>query len=221
MNQVYKIYQMLMKAAYHNSQAFLETWAAIKKSGTGVSTNLSASGLANGKDLNGLPPRPQAPGMLFDNTTVQGSWVATNSSDMTANYHKWGRIINNVTLAMPHAGIFSAARNQQNGILQPEDLAGIGEYNISASVVSPAVNVLCVNMNEIELAPIVYTAWPNATTNQTDIPGQRVAWSGYQGEIGTTLNTTDVDDVFEWGFEKYGRYPPVFPMVSTFFLSWK
>jgi hypothetical protein len=195
-----------MRIAYHNSQAFLETWTTIHGGGVGVSTNLTG--------------RPQAPGMLFDNTTVLGSWVATNTSDMTANYVKFNRIVNNVTLAMPHAGIFNAARDQKNSILQPEELAGVGEYVISASVISPAVNVLCANINATALAPIVYTTWPNATTNTTDIPGQKVAWSGYQKDIaalmahGTALNKTDVDDLFEWGFEKYGRYPPVFPMVN-------
>lgn len=190
--------------AYHNSQAFMETWSAISKAGEGVSIN--------------LPGRPQAPGMLFDNTTVVGAWVATNSSNMTASYIEYKRIINNVTLAMPHAGVFSAARDPKNGILQPEELAGVGEYSISASVVSPTVNVLCVNMNETELAPIVYTAWPNAITNTSSFPNQKVAWSGYQADIsalmanGTKLNKTAVDDIFQWGFDKHGRYPPVFPM---------
>jgi hypothetical protein len=157
--------------------------------------------------------------MLYDNTTVYGSWVATNTSNMTANFEQYSRVINNVTMAMPHAGVIAAAKDSINGILQPEELAGVGEYNIAASVVSPAVNVLCVNMNATELEPIVYTAWPNAITNISDIPGQYLAYPGYQNDIsalmanGTELNTTSVDDIFRWGYTKYGRYPPVFPMV--------
>jgi hypothetical protein len=189
----------------------METWSAINKDGKGVSSDIGA--------------RPQAPGMLFDNTTVLGSWVATNTSNMNASYAQYHRIINNVTVSMPHAGIFSAARDRINGILQPEELAGVGEYAISASVISPTVNVLCANVNATALAPIIYTTWPNAKTNTSFIPNQKVAWSGYQQDIaelmqnGTKLNTTDLDDIFEWGFEKYGRYPPVFPMVSVLFTS--
>ncbi len=196
---------MLILTAYKNSQVFLETWSAIQLNGQGESLDLAQ--------------RPRAPGMLYDNTTVYGSWVATNTSNMTANFEQYSRVINNVTMAMPHAGVIAAAKDSINGILQPEELAGVGEYNIAASVVSPAVNVLCVNMNATELEPIVYTAWPNAITNISDIPGQYLAYPGYQNDIsalmanGTELNTTSVDDIFRWGYTKYGRYPPVFPMV--------
>ena len=67
--------------------------------------------------------------MLFDNTTVTGSWVQLNASNLTAACDKYSRIINNVTMSMPHAGVFSAAHDAKNGILQPEDLAGVGEYS--------------------------------------------------------------------------------------------
>lgn len=65
--------------------------------------------------------------MLYDNTTVTGTWVATNQSNVTMAFGKYNRIINNVTMSMPHAGVFSAAHDPKNGILQPEDLAGLGE----------------------------------------------------------------------------------------------
>lgn len=156
--------------------------------------------------------------MLFDNTTVTGSWVETNSSNMTASYQKYNRIINNVTVSMPHAGVFAAARDQKNAILQPAELAGVGEYSLKASVVSPTVNVLCVNMNATELAPLIYVTWPNAqtVTNQA-LPGQKMAWTGYTDEVQlqpdeSYLNSTVVDDIFEWGV-MYQRQPPVFPMV--------
>jgi hypothetical protein len=157
--------------------------------------------------------------MLFDNTTVQGSWIQTNYSDMTTSYAKFGRIVNNVTMAMPHAGIFAAAKDPKNEILQPSDLAGVGEYSIHASVVSPTINVLCANMNEMELAPLIYVEWPySQKTNSTSIPGQLLAWDGYETDIqpvpgNTYLNSTVVDDIFEWG-ANYGRQPPVFPMVG-------
>jgi hypothetical protein len=159
--------------------------------------------------------------MLFDNTTVTGSWVQLNASNLTAAYDKYSRIINNVTMSMPHAGVFSAAHDAKNGILQPEDLAGVGEYSVRASVVSPTVNVLCVNMNSTELSPLIYTEWPHAKTNTSDIPDQKIPWSGYQNDIQlepgqSWLNKTVVDDIFEWG-ATYARQPPVFPMVGIRF----
>lgn len=192
-------------AAYHNAISFLDTWSKINKDGAGVSTDIAQ--------------RPSAPGMLFDNTTVVGQWVATNTSNLTASYAQYNRIVNNVTLSMPHAGVFAAARASKNGILQPEELAGVGEYNIEASVVSPTMNVLCANMNKTEIAPLIYTTWPNATmANTSTMPDQAVAFPGYQDDIQllpgqTYLNSTVVDDIFEWG-AKYKRQPPVFPMVS-------
>jgi hypothetical protein len=191
--------------AYHNAISFLATWAKIENSSVGVSSNIAE--------------RPPAPGMLFDNTTITGSWVAPDSSNMTVAYEKYQRIVNNVTLSMPHAGLFAAAREPKNNILQPDELEGLGEYNIEASVVSPTVNVLCANVNKTAVAPLIYTTWPNAQlTNTTSMPGQELAWSGYQAEVQilpgkSYLNSTDMDDVFEWG-AKYGRQPPVFPMVS-------
>ena len=191
-------------AAYHSSIAFFDTWAQISAEGEGVSSNLSQ--------------RPPPPAMLLDNTTVTGSWVATNSSNVTASFDKYGRIINNVTVSMPHAGVFAAARVQQNGILQPEQLAGVGEYSIKASVVSPTLNVLCANVEAAELAPLIYVTWPHARfTNSSDTPGQKLAVLGFDQDIQLQpgqefLNSTAVDDVFQWG-AAYGRQPPVFPMV--------
>ncbi|TVY32053.1 hypothetical protein LOCC1_G008657 [Lachnellula occidentalis] len=188
--------------AYHNSIAYMSTWADIRAAG-GTSTNLT--------------DRPQAPGMLYDNTTVTGRWILTNTSDIRAAHQTYNRVINNVSLAMPHAGVLAAAQDSKNFILQPEDLAGVGQYSLRASVISPAVNVMCVNMNKTELKPIVYAEWAHAKTNSSTVPGQKVAWSGYESEIQflpghNYTNKTVVDDLFEWG-EKYGRQTPIFPML--------
>ena len=130
---------------------------------------------------------------------------------------------------MPHAGVFAASHDEMNGILQPEDLAGVGEYSVRASVVSPTVNVLCVNMNSTELAPLIYASWPNAkTTNSTSVPGQKLAADGYENDIQVEpgqsyLNSTIVDNLFQWGNASPNevRQPPVFPMVypSRFLLT--
>jgi hypothetical protein len=124
---------------------------------------------------------------------------------------------------MPHAGVVAAAHDPINKIMQPAELAGVGEYLIRASVISPTVNVLCANMNETELAPLIYSKWPNAsTTTLDDGTGQKVAYPGYETNVtaafaqNSFLNRTAVDDIFQWG-PTYNRFPPVFPEVwSTF-----
>lgn len=158
--------------------------------------------------------------MLYDNTTVTGAWVDTEYSDIATNYQKHKRIINNVTMAMPHSGIIAAASSHVNKILQPSDLDGVGEYSVKASVVSPAIHVLCANMNASELSPLIYVDWPNAKTNDSDYPGQKTAWTGWQRETALQpgqeyFNSTVVDDIFGWRTTKDGLtiQPPVFPMV--------
>lgn len=124
---------------------------------------------------------------------------------------------------MNDSGIYKAATNPVNKILQPQDLDGLGAYNISASAISPAVNVMCVNMNQSELAPLVYIDWPNAILENTTVPGQRIGHMGWDNEVPhpvddlgnqNWLNKTVVDDVFRWG-NKYNRTPPVFQMVRS------
>jgi hypothetical protein len=149
--------------AYHNSVQFLATWQNISLGGTGMPSNIA--------------DRPRPNGMLYDNTTVTGSWVLPEYSDMTASYEQHKRIINNVSMSMPHAGVLSAAHDPINNILQPEELAGVGEYYLRASVVSPTINVLCANMNKSEISPLIYVEWPGANwTNSTWPPDQKIAW---------------------------------------------
>ena len=59
--------------------------------------------------------------MLHDNTTVRGTW--TQVSNMTEISSLWNRTVNNVTMAMPHAGIVKAAMDPRNDIKQPQDLS--------------------------------------------------------------------------------------------------
>lgn len=67
-----------------------------------------------------LSQRPTVPAILYDNTTVYGSWIEIQ--DMETTSRKYGRIVNNVTLAFPHSGIVGASQDPSNGILQPLDL---------------------------------------------------------------------------------------------------
>ncbi|WYZ41916.1 hypothetical protein EsH8_V_000811 [Colletotrichum jinshuiense] len=113
--------------------------------------------------------------------------------------------------------------NPVNKILQPNDLSGVGEYAIKASVVSPALNVMCVNISPEELSPLIYTEWPlgKNNSNETLVPGQRIGpldWEQYVPPPSETewLNRTSVDDVFRWG-EQYQRRPPVFQLYPADF----
>ncbi|KAI0470683.1 hypothetical protein GGR56DRAFT_683754 [Xylariaceae sp. FL0804] len=171
---------------------------------------------SNYSTLDTIDQRPVAKHNLYDNTTMVSAWIEGENSDTPSQFAEFGRVINNVTLAMPHPGVYAAATDPKNKILQPSDLSGLGQYSIRASVVSPAVNVMCVNMNASELAPLVYTTWPDARTEGTEIPGQKIGvedWYADVPEPSATewLNDTVVDDIFHWG-EKYGRRPPVFQL---------
>ncbi|KAL4862131.1 hypothetical protein BDV12DRAFT_49800 [Aspergillus spectabilis] len=178
--------------AYHNYQAFLHEWSLITEGQRPSSTELAS--------------RPHPTGSVHDNTTVAGSWI--DKADMSELWQRYGRIVHNVTAAMPHGGIIAAANHPDNGIIQPKDQSGEGMYEIEASVPSPAVNVLCVGMNSTELAPLVYTEWPNSakfhpvnwTTNvPPDVPN-----------IEHWTNRTVVDDIFGFGPDYPGQYSPVF-----------
>lgn len=139
-------------------------------------------------DSTDLKARPNGTALLFGNTTLVSSWL----DDGQPVSEVAGRIINNVTLAMPHAGvsgIYAETFNDTYGILQPSEFQGGGAYEIQASVVSPAINVMCVNAAKSELSPLI-----NATSKKT-------------------AKTTSLDEVFHWGGER-DRYRPSFPMVS-------
>lgn len=49
---------------------------------------------------------------------INGSWV--QSVNMTDAFIRFGRVVNNVTLAIAHPGILKAARNSSNSIAQPD-----------------------------------------------------------------------------------------------------
>ncbi len=198
--------------SYRNLQAFMGVWTTINFNGSNLVRNLKE--------------RPAGTASLNGNITLYGSWIETEHSNVTAHFEDTGRIINNVTLAMPHPGVAAAAAVPLNGILQPWDLSGVGEYVVKAGVVSPAVNVMCVNMAQEELNPLVYAEWPNAKINETEF-APKIGWEHWLEDIPWFSNETKygpwnktaVDDIFRWG-TKYGRRPPVFRLVSRkFFLG--
>lgn len=183
---------------YHNYQRYLSFWNAVSNSGNGTTD---------------LKQRPQGFGLLHENTSITASWVQVVSvPDASKKFN--GRIINNVSLAMPHSGVFQAARDQRNGIIQPEELDGLGIYSLRASVPSPVIHVLCANMDKAELAPIVYETWPHAEKS--------IDLNSWQNSIQakTTTNKTVVDDLFGWydngGHSPvFAKYPPPFNTIMN------
>ncbi|EGX90325.1 hypothetical protein CCM_06743 [Cordyceps militaris CM01] len=200
---------MVSGESYRNLQAFMGVW-----------TDINTNGSSNNIYINDRPPGKAT---LNGTTTLQGSWIETEHSNVTAHFEKTGRIINNVTLAMPHPGVAFAAISPQNKILQPRHLGGVGEYSVRAGVVSPAINVLCVNMAPDELKPLIYTEWPNAKTNLTNDGKQKTGWENWTSEVPPDSdssgkpnwrNKTVVDDIFRWG-AKYERRAPFFRLYPS------
>ncbi|KAI1325124.1 hypothetical protein F5Y16DRAFT_378895 [Xylariaceae sp. FL0255] len=192
--------------SYHSFIAFMTEWQTINDAGNKTNSSMGV-----------LSGRPTGTASLNDNTTIGTTWIETQYGDVAANSKSFNRIINNVTLAIPHPGVYSVATDRVNGILQPDELSGVGQYSVRAGVVSPVVNVLCVNMNATELAPLVYTTWNHANTTTTDIPGQEIANGDWEAELPHDwINKTVVDDIFLWSNESH-RLPPAFPLYPADF----
>lgn len=51
-----------------------------------------------------MAERPAAQAMLYDNITMIGSWVEAQYSDAAKSFETHQRVINNVSLALPHPG---------------------------------------------------------------------------------------------------------------------
>lgn len=178
-------------SAYHNYQQWITEWSELVQGDNRTSHNLHR--------------RPKPTGSIWDNTTVTGSWIEVKDTSELSS--KYDRMVNNITMAMPHGGVPGAAMDEKNKIQQPKDASGEGKYNLEATVPSPAVNVLCVGMNKSELSPLVYSTWPdssdfNATSWMAE-PSEKIP------KTPSWLNSTVVDDIFGFG-EKYGQRPPIF-----------
>ena len=172
---------------YHNYQRYLAEWDILVRNDNGTTDQTA---------------RHPGFGLLHENTTITGQWI--DVIDTPAVSKKYGRAINNVSLAIPHAGVFSAARDQRNNIMQPEELNSEGTYSLWASVPSPVMNVLCANMNKTELAPIVFDTWNDENVSVSN-------WDALRANA-TTTNNTVVDNIFGWHKKMANGvdYPPVF-----------
>lgn len=180
--------------AFINYQRYLSDWTSVAEAGNGTDD---------------LRTRPQGFGLFHENTTMQAPWIEVVPVSKDAD----GRIINNVSLAFPHIGVFQAARDPVNKILQPEDLDGLGVYHVKASVASPVINTLCVQTIPGDLDPLVYTAWNNKSAAKNF---NASAWPAQVSGINMTnfKNTTKLDDIFHWG-TKYGMNSPDGPNMRA------
>ncbi len=152
--------------------------------------------------------------MLYENTTVIGSW--TNVYGMASLSEQYnGRIVNNVTMAMPHPGVIAAAMDPLNRLEQPpdpgdpdgDDIQLPGGYYIQASVPSPVVNVLCAELTVEEMTPMIYSQWPSEYLN--DIQPSTTNWpEDFDLTMPSSQKVTAVDDLF--GFEEINVHP-IFP----------
>jgi hypothetical protein len=165
--------------AYHNFQGYLTNWTAA---------------VANGDPERRLTidSRPRVVSNVWDNTTVIGQWITPSGENITRDSERHGRLVNNVTLAMPHANLVHAARDRRNEIAQPEELDGQGEYFVIASIPAPTLNILCVGMTTDEVTPLIYNA------NDTERPAS---------------GPTAVDDIFGFGDGEGAQQAPLFPRL--------
>lgn len=163
---------------YRAFNSWLSVWADIQKSLITVSEQAA----------NTYRPPPKV--MLYDNTTVLGTWLHSVYDNETTNSQKFQRYIQNTTLVMPHANVYHAARYSRNKrILQPDDLQGAGAYYLKAAVPSPAFNALCVGVQEYEVAPLI----GNGTWGSTP-----AGWPNI---------STPIDDIFGWSQNSKNKYP--------------
>ena len=171
--------------AYHNYMNYLASWAFNIHNG-----NVSSSEYES---------RPPPIGVLYDNTTVQGQWIRPSKENVTLDSEKHGRFVQNLTMAMPHTGVIAAAIDPNNDILQPRRLAGTGgDITLKAGLPAGAVNVLCAGASKDEIAPLVYSEYPNA-------PPLNVSTWSLVLSSGSGLphppdypNSTVLDELFLW-----------------------
>ena len=89
--------------SYNNYGLYMAAWSNFANSTNG-STDMNT--------------RPLGVGQIDEGTDINAAWVqVSNVTEVSAAF---GRSVNNVSLAMPHAGLVQAAQDSINGILQPD-----------------------------------------------------------------------------------------------------
>ncbi|KAH3959941.1 hypothetical protein HBI70_236630 [Parastagonospora nodorum] len=86
-------------------------------------------------------PRPVTLSNVTANTALVGH---ANIEDDSKNF---GRIVNNMTVAISHVGLSSAALGPRNGLAHAGYLENAGSYSVKASLITIISNALC-SLNE-------------------------------------------------------------------------
>ena len=102
----------LKQNSYHNYMQYLSQWYS---EDTSQRASFSPT------------KRPNPVAMLNDNITITGSWIDAKPMEAVSDRC----VINNITMAFPHTGVFSAAHDPTNQILQPLDLGVCKLYHLS------------------------------------------------------------------------------------------
>ncbi|KAJ9607138.1 hypothetical protein H2200_008210 [Cladophialophora chaetospira] len=144
--------------------------------------------------------RPKPITIMYDrtNTTLVGQWITPSGENITHDSMRYGRLVQNLTMAMPHANLLNAVQDRSNGIIQPSDLPG-AEYLVEAAIPAPALNIPCVGLSTEELRPLIKPLLYNATTSIENVE----------------KDPTAIDDVFDWKTDNvYRPNPrPIFPKI--------
>ncbi|KAE9980742.1 hypothetical protein EG328_012087 [Venturia inaequalis] len=153
---------------------------------------------------------------------INGSWV--QDIDMIDVSKKFdGRIVNNVTLAIPHPGISKAASDKSNLIAQPNEFeGGVGRYQIRAQIPSPYLNIICTNAKRSDLEGLVHEDQIEGQLNNSDllIPDKDPQFViDFDWEKYTTVKSP-LDNIFNWNNSNnkrpiFYRYPPANQTVRT------
>ncbi|OAP63705.1 hypothetical protein AYL99_02932 [Fonsecaea erecta] len=171
--------------------------------------NWSTWGQSNHQQTASYENRPIPITTMYDrtNTTIMGQFITPGRENITADSERHGRLVQNLTIAMPHLNVLNAVQDARNHIIQPADLVG-SEYLIEASVPAPTLNVVCVGLSRSEVLPLV--------VNMSDVPADQQATF-------VNPNPTAVDEIFSWAnaFENNDNPPtlprPYFPRIPNEF----
>ncbi|KAK6509209.1 hypothetical protein TWF481_003969 [Arthrobotrys musiformis] len=99
------------------------------------------------------------------NERYYGAWLEISGSEG----------LNNVTLAMPHGSIVPSVRNVTlNNLVQPEPQSDFGNIDATASVLSPAINVVCYKLNQTAVQWFISNNSSDARQGTLDPEAQRI-----------------------------------------------
>lgn len=154
--------------------------------------------------------RPLPHSNFYPEITASGQWVSS-LDDFVRDSKKWGRLLHNTTLAMPHANLYNAAKMRQNNIIQPADLEGAGEYYINAAIPAPSINVLCAGATGNELKAFI----GNETHRANGAVGSNLREIFGWGSPNSTSSTVWPQPV-PW----FGKLPIDYNTVSNVTTTW-